>query len=149
MTDLPSTAQFSRISQGYSQNPHNTQSLRAEAYVDPAWFRLDQDEIIAKSWQWVCHVEKLRAPGSYPTIDIARHPIAVVRDRDGVLRAFYNVCKHRAHHLLTGSGETTRIMCPYHAWTYRLDGQLIRAPHTEHLDDFDVKDICLNQVQAW
>ena len=148
MTDLPSTAQFSRISQGYNRNPHNTQSLRAEAYVDPAWFRLDQDEIIAKSWQWVCHLETLRAPGAYTTVDIAGRPIAVVRDRDGVLRAFYNVCKHRAHHLLTGSGEATRIMCPYHAWTYRLDGQLVRAPHTEHLDDFDVKDICLSQVQV-
>ena len=82
------------------------------------------------------------------TIDIAGRPIAVVRDRDGVLRAFYNVCKHRAHHLLSGDGKTSRIMCPYHAWTYRLDGQLVRAPHTETLEDFDVNTICLDQVQV-
>ncbi len=59
---------------------------------------------------------------------------------EGVLRAFYNVCKHRAHKLLTGEGNTTRIMCPYHAWTYKLDGQLAGAPHTEHLVEFDPKE---------
>ena len=92
-------------------------------------------------------MEKTREPGSYITAQIAGHPIAVVRDKDGVLRAFYNVCKHRAHELLSGEGKTTRIMCPYHAWVYKLDGQLTRAPHTENLQDFDTNDICLDQVQ--
>ena len=77
--------------------------------------------------------------GRYVTVDVAGHPVAVVRDRDGVLRAFYNVCKHRAHHLLSGEGNTTRIMCPYHAWVYKLDGQLVRAPETEHLENFDTQ----------
>ncbi|MEM9011075.1 MAG: ring-hydroxylating oxygenase subunit alpha [Pseudomonadota bacterium] len=148
MTELPSKEQFDDISQGYSDNPHNTLSLRAEAYVEPAWFRVDRDEIIAKTWQWVCHGEKVRAPGSYVTIEIAGRPVAVVRDRDGVLRAFYNVCKHRAHHLLSGEGRTSRIMCPYHAWVYKLDGQLVRAPLTEHLEEFDPKSISLEPVQV-
>jgi choline monooxygenase len=148
MTDLPSRHQFDRIADGYDRNAVASMSLRAEAYVDPAWFTVDQRQIIARTWQWVCHVEKLRAPGSYVTLDIAGQPIAVLRDRDGVLRAFYNVCKHRAHALLSGEGQTSRIMCPYHAWVYRLDGQLVRAPHTEHLKGFDPGSICLEPVQA-
>ncbi|WP_170415398.1 aromatic ring-hydroxylating oxygenase subunit alpha [Ruegeria atlantica] len=148
MRDLPSKDQFKRISEGFSPDPFNTNSLKAEAYVDPAWNQVDLKEIIAKTWQWVCHVEKLRAPGSYVTVEIAGRSIAVVRDREGELRAFYNVCKHRAHHLLTGEGQTTRIMCPYHAWVYKLDGQLVRAPETENLSSFNTKDICLDQVQV-
>ncbi|NOD76079.1 MULTISPECIES: SRPBCC family protein [unclassified Ruegeria] len=148
MSQLPSKTQFERISDGFSTDPFNTSSLKAEAYVDPSWYQVDQNEVLAKTWQWVCHVEKLRAPGSYTTVEIAGRPIAVVRDREGTLRAFYNVCKHRAHHLLSGEGETTRIMCPYHAWVYKLDGQLVRAPETENLVNFKTSDICLDQVQV-
>lgn len=148
MTTLPSRNEFSAIKEGYSPNPSRSLSLKADAYVDPRWYKVDLDQIIAKTWQWVCHVEKVREPGSYVTVDIADRPIAVVRDKDGTLRAFYNVCKHRAHHVLSGEGRTTKMMCPYHAWTYRLDGQLARAPHTEPLEGFDVKDICLDQVKV-
>ena len=148
MTKMPTKSEFKAIGRGYHENPARSLSLRAEAYTDAKWYAADQEAIIARTWQWVCHVEKVREPGSYATIDIAGRPIAIVRDRDGALRAFYNVCKHRAHHLLSGHGQTTRIMCPYHAWVYRLDGQLIRAPHTEPLESFDTQDICLDQVQV-
>ena len=148
MNSYPPSAEFSEIQTGFDADPSKSLSLRKEAYVDPAWFRVDQQEVIAKSWQWVCHIEKLRDAGSYVTVDIAGNPIAIVRDRDGILRAFYNVCKHRAHQLLSGEGQTTRIMCPYHAWVYGLDGQLVRAPHTETLVDFNVQDVCLDDVQV-
>jgi len=141
-------AQFEAVRCGYDPDPSRSLSLRAEAYVAPDWYAADQSAILARSWQWVCHVEKLRDPGAFVTIDIAGQPIAVVRDRAGVLRAFYNVCKHRAHMLLSGEGQTTRILCPYHAWVYGLDGRLVRAPHTETLIDFDARDICLDQVQV-
>jgi len=136
------------IAFGYDRDPSRSSSLQAAAYVEPGWYRSDLNTIIARSWQWVCHVEKTREPGSYVTVEIAGHPIAVVRAKDGVLRAFYNVCKHRAHELLSGEGSTTRIMCPYHAWVYRLDGQLARAPHTESLRDFNTADICLDEVRV-
>lgn len=136
------------IRAGYHPDPSRSLSLRKEAYVSPEWYEADRATILARSWQWVCHVEKLRAPGSYITIEVAGHPIAIVRDKSGDLRAFYNVCKHRAHALLSGEGNTSRIMCPYHAWVYRLDGQLVRAPHTENLPDFQPGDICLDQVQV-
>ena len=140
--------EYHRLARGYDENPRKSLSLNAENYTDPRWHKLDQNAIISRSWQWVCHVEKLRDPGSYLTTVIAEQPIALVRDRDGQLRGFYNVCKHRAHELLSGEGLATRIMCPYHAWTYRLDGQLARAPHTEHLDDFNIDDICLDQLKV-
>lgn len=148
MTELPSKKDFETIGAGYSPDSGNSMSLRAEAYTKPEWYKADLEAILAKTWQWVCHVEKLREPGSYVTVDIAGRPIAITRDRDGVLRAFYNVCKHRAHELLKGEGTTTRIMCPYHAWVYKLDGQMVRAPETEHLENFQTSDICLDQVQV-
>jgi len=139
---------ISDIRAGYDADPSKSLSLNARAYTDTAFFAADTNAILTRSWQWVCHVEKLRDPGSYLATQIAGQPIAIVRDKTGELRAFYNVCKHRAHELLSGSGTTTRIMCPYHAWVYRLDGSLARAPHTENLDSFNTDEICLDQVQV-
>ncbi len=145
---LPSELQFEEIGSGYSPDPQSSFSLRSEAYTDPAWFAVDQEEIIRKSWQWVCHAEKVRRPGTYTTTQVGGHPVAIVRDEQGVLRAFYNVCKHRAHPVLEGEGAVTRIVCPYHAWRYRLDGQLAGAPHTAELKDFRPGDIRLSRVQV-
>lgn len=148
MPTLPSPVEFREIHKGYHENPSRSLSLAADAYTDDPWFTVDQLQIIGKTWQWVCHIEKVREPGSYVCADIAGQPVVVVRDREGVLRAFYNVCKHRAHHLLEGSGNTARITCPYHAWTYKLDGELLRAPHTENLVDFRTDEICLDPIQV-
>ena len=136
------------ISRGYDPSPARSLSLRAEAYTQLQWYDADLKAILAKTWQWVCHVEKLREPGSYVAVQVAGQPVAIVRDGGGTLRAFYNVCKHRAHELLSGEGQVKRIMCPYHAWAYKLDGQLIRAPHTETLENFDLSSVCLDQVQV-
>ncbi len=148
MGEYPTKQQFAAIKSGYHSDPSQSLSLRADAYTDSQWYQVDLQEIISKTWQWVCHAEKLREPGSFMTIEIAGKPIVVVRDREGTLRAFYNVCKHRAHKLLTGEGKAARIMCPYHAWTYKLDGQLAGAPHTQHLQNFDPKAIWLEPVQV-
>ncbi|MEO0486373.1 MAG: ring-hydroxylating oxygenase subunit alpha [Pseudomonadota bacterium] len=148
MTQYPDQRAFDAIKSGFHPDPSRALSLRKEAYVGADWFQVDRADVLAKSWQWVCHVEKLRQPGAYVATQIAGQPIAVVRDKEGVLRAFYNVCKHRAHELLSGEGRKMRIMCPYHAWVYKLDGQLVRAPETEHLEDFEPGDICLDAVQV-
>ena len=128
MTVQMTSQEIASIRRGFDANPARSLPLRAEAYTDPKWYAYEQSAIFAKHWIWVCHAEKVRAPGAYTTTMIAGRPIAIVRDREGDLRAFYNVCKHRAHELLQGDGETTRIMCPYHAWVYDLTGQLRRAP---------------------
>lgn len=148
MIQMPSNQQLAAIRKGYHPDASRSLSLRAEAYTTQMWHEMDLKHILSRTWQWVCHVEKVRASGSFVTADIAGKPIAVVRDSDGHLRAFYNVCKHRAHELLSGEGRINKIMCPYHAWTYRLDGGLVRAPHTENLKEFAIKDICLDQVQV-
>jgi choline monooxygenase len=80
-------------------------------------------------------------------MNIESQPIVAIRNRDGELRAYYNVCKHRGHELLSGEGQTKRITCPYHAWTYDLDGALVTAPRSEHLENFAQQEICLDQVQ--
>lgn len=136
------------ISAGYGPDPGQSFSLRADAYTEPMWADADVRAIFARTWQWVCHVEELREPGSYVSTTIADMPIAVVRDKSGGLRAFYNVCKHRAHELLSGSGTTRSIVCPYHAWVYGLDGQLKGARRTEGMETFDKSGICLDQVQV-
>ena len=148
MTAMPTQSEFEAIRAGFDTDPSRSHSLRAQAYTDQRWYEIDRGAVIARSWQWVCHVEKLRAPGAYVTAEIAGQPIVIVRDGEGALRAFYNVCKHRAHELLSGEGSTKRIMCPYHAWVYKLDGQLVRAPHTENLHGFDPRTICLDQVRV-
>src|SRR5215472_16766837 len=145
---MPSKVQFGEIRSGYDPDPSRSLSLRAEAYTDPAWFAVDQQEILKKSWQWVCHAEKVRAPGTYTTTQLAGIPSAIIRDEQGVLRAFYNVCKHRAHPVLVGEGSVHRIVCPYHAWRYRLDGQLAGAPHTTDLKDFSTSEIHLSEVNV-
>jgi choline monooxygenase len=141
-----------RVAGGWHVDPARSASLHADAYVRPEWFVADQEEIVRRSWQWICHGEKLRAPGSYVTETIGDMPIVIVRDGDaggpGELRAFYNVCKHRAHELLAGEGTTRNIVCPYHAWSYDLGGQLRSARHTTHLVDFETDSICLDQVQV-
>lgn len=134
------------ISHGWNPDPGASMSLHADAYTKQQWFDADRDKIIARSWQWLCHQEKLRDPGSYVTDDIAGMPIVAVRDASGELHAFYNVCKHRAHHLLEGTGTTNNIVCPYHAWSYDLSGQLVAARHTKNLVDFNTNDVCLDQV---
>ena len=146
MTD-PATNPVADIAHGWDPDPSRSLSLHADAYTRDAWFDADQRQIISRSWQWLCHIEKLREPGSYVADDIAGVPIVAVRGKDGELRAFYNVCKHRAHHLLEGEGTVANLVCPYHAWSYDLTGSLRSARHTNNLEDFSVDDICLDQVK--
>ncbi|MEW2399259.1 ring-hydroxylating oxygenase subunit alpha [Streptomyces sp. NPDC046862] len=134
------------IESGFHDDPARSMSLRAEAYTDAKWHEADLRGIFARTWQWICHAEKLTTPGCYVSASVAGMPIAIVRDRAGSLRAFYNVCKHRAHELLSGSGTTRNIVCPYHAWSYGLDGRLKAARRADAMPTFDKSEICLDQV---
>ena len=82
------------------------------------------------------------------TTTVAGLPVLVVRDGEGGLRAFYNVCKHRAHEIVAGEGSARSLRCPYHGWTYDLDGSLVAARHSKNLVDFDPSGICLDAVQT-
>ena len=143
-----SMSELDRICSGYDLNPARSFSLNADAYTDPRWYDIDCTSIVRRSWQWVCHSEKLRESGSYVTASIDSQPVLIVRNKESELRAFYNVCKHRAMQLCEGEGKSNKIMCPYHAWVYDLGGQLVNAPESENMEDFSTRDICLDKVQV-
>ena len=109
-------------------------ALPARLYRDPAVAELELERIFERTWQFAAHVSSLPDPGSYITASAGRQPVLVLRDQDGVLRAFRNVCRHRGSRLLAGSGECGKaIRCRYHGWTYRLDGELIGVPEARSI----------------
>ena len=113
-------------------------SLPGWIYRDADFLRAETQQIFAPSWQVVCHLNDIPKAGDYHTLNFMGEPIVAVRGRDGVVRAFFNVCRHRAAKLLDeGAGHCPgRIVCPYHAWTYDLDGSLAAVPHRKEFVDF-------------
>ena len=104
-------------------------TLPAEWYTDPAIFHAEQQQILAKTWIYACHVDEVSEPGQVHSVDAGDgFPVIVSRDGDGELHAFFNVCRHRGHLLVSESGPRSSIQCPYHAWTYGLDGCLRGVP---------------------
>ena len=136
------------VAAGFDPDPSRSMSLRSQAYLEQKWLDAELTGVFARTWQWICHAGLLSAPGGYVTATLAGMPVAVVRGREGELRAFYNVCQHRAHELLSGAGTTRNIVCPYHAWTYDLTGALKAARRADRMETFEKSDICLQRVQV-
>ena len=132
----------------FDESPNRSYSLPARAYIQPGYLSVEQHEIFYKSWQYICHIEQLLNPGDYVAFKIQDRPIIALRDRDGELRAFYNVCRHRGHELLSGEGNVKTIVCPYHAWCYDLKGGLFSARYAESIENFDYEDFSLMPVQV-
>ena len=127
------------------QRPDMT--LTQPFYTCPSVFERDLERIISKQWLFVDHVSALPTAGCFITYEIAGESILVVRGRDGEVRAFFNVCRHRGSRICSeASGKLNALVCPYHAWTYDLDGRLKRARHMP--DDFDPVAYGLHQCQA-
>ncbi len=104
-------------------------SLDARFYTDPSIFTMECNGLLARTWQFGCHSSDITTPGSYRCFDIAgERSLFAIRDRDNQIRVFYNVCQHRAHQLVSGSGRVPSIVCPYHAWSYHLDGHFAFRP---------------------
>ena len=115
-------------------------------YLDADRFERERDAIFARSWLYACHVSELEEPGDFVTHDVAGESLVTLRDADGEIRTFFNVCMHRGHQLLEGRGTRRQIVCPYHSWSYHLDGSLRKAPHADGRDGFDPSEICLTSV---
>jgi len=123
-------------------------TLPGKFYFDPHIYTLEQERVFYRSWQYACHSTTVEKPGSYFVRDIGDQSVIVIRDRSGELRAFHNVCQHRAHRLLEGSGRVgSSIVCPYHTWTYSLSGELLLARHSDDVIDFDKDEVCLAGVR--
>ena len=107
-------------------------------YRDSRILELESRTVFSRSWQAIGRSDQLAAPGQYITSELAGEPILVVRGTDGVLRGFYNVCRHHAAAVMTRhEGTAQQLRCPYHGWTYNLEGALILAPELGGIGDFD------------
>ena len=114
-------------------------SLPAWIYRDPEFFELEKDLIFRSSWQLVCHLNDVPRCGDYYSLEFLGESIIVVRGEDGEVRSFHNACRHRAARLLDGSHGHCgrRITCPYHAWSYGLDGRLLGLPQRDAFKSLD------------
>jgi choline monooxygenase len=107
-------------------------------YTDPRVLELERRAVFGGSWQAVGRLDQVREPGHYLTADVGGEPVVVVRGRDGVLRGFFNVCRHHAAAVCTEpQGSAPSLRCPYHGWTYSLEGELRGTPDFDGVQAFD------------
>ena len=122
-------------------------TLAQQYFVSPEVFAEEQDRIFSKQWVLVGHQSQLAEAGDYFVAEVASESLIVVRDKRGEIRGFYNVCRHRGTRLKEDAcGHASTIQCPYHAWTYALDGRLLGAPHMDDVPGFDKADYPLHRV---
>lgn len=120
-------------------------SLQQPFYIDPDFYKVDLDLIWYRDWLFVGHDCEVAKPGSFFTVQVGDYPVVIVRGRDGQLRAFHNSCRHRGSRVCTtDKGTSARLVCPYHQWTYDLDGSLVFA--RQMADTFDKADFSLKPV---
>ena len=132
-----------------NSSPQASYTLPSRFYTDPAVYDLERKRIFFNSWQFVAPQCYFAREGDYYTVQICDQNLFVIRGGDGKLRAFHNVCRHRAHELLpSGHGNVgNTIVCPYHAWTYTREGMLRGAPHAHVRPGFNRDDHGLSQVR--
>jgi phenylpropionate dioxygenase-like ring-hydroxylating dioxygenase large terminal subunit len=126
-------------------------TLPPALYTSEEVLDFERDAIYAKEWLCVGRAERIPEAGDWFTVNIAREPIIVVRDKEGAIRAMSAVCQHRAMQVCEGQGNTTTFKCPYHHWIYGLDGRLLGAPAMERTENFEKADWGLPQmrVELW
>src|SRR6266576_2917980 len=141
---------FDKATQAYQQGQR---TLPGRYYTSLEIYAEEQERIFTARWICVGRAAEIPAAGDYVLRTIAGESVIVVRGRDGALRAFYNVCRHRGTRLCeeTHGRFSETIQCPYHAWTYALDGRLIGAPSSGDIEGFSKADYPLNRVavEAW
>src|SRR4029077_6258858 len=123
-------------------------TLPSRFYIDPAILEIEKEQIFRRTWQLVGTLSQpcgemngahrtIADPETFFTAEVAGEPIVIVRDKESMLRAFSNVCRHRAGPIAQGSGCKNVLRCGYHCWTYTLDGRLIGTPDVEGVEFFD------------
>lgn len=134
---------------GFSDDPRLSETLPASIYTSQNVFDFEMEKIFAKTWQFVGHKSDVAEPGDFVTKDIGRDSVLVVRGRNGELRAFHNVCRHRAHRLVSEKRGSLKavVTCPYHSWAYGLDGALRPSSVKSGVHGFDPSKIGLVPVR--
>jgi choline monooxygenase len=113
-------------------------TIPASWYIDPRIAELERQTVFSRSWQFMGRIDQVEKPGQFITATVAGEPLVAVRGNDGVLRAFYNVCRHHAAAVVTQPcGQASLLHCPYHGWNYGLDGSLKGMPEFEGVENFD------------
>jgi len=128
-----------------------TRALPPAAYTSEEVLDLEKEHIFRKEWLCIGREEQVAKPGDYLARDLVGEPVVVVRDAKGELHAFSNVCRHRYMQLVEGQGSTDKFVCPYHGWTYQLDGALAGAPHMNESRIFERRNCHLPEfrVETW
>jgi choline monooxygenase len=126
-------------------------TLPSRYYTDPRFLEEEKAKIFSRTWQLAGRAEQVGEPGQYFTVTVGEEPIVVARGMDERLRAFSNVCRHRAGPVASGSGQRKSFRCGYHGWTYALDGRLVNTPEFEGVENFSREANCLPQfrVETW
>jgi Rieske 2Fe-2S family protein len=138
-------AQTEMLAELKSRRPGHT--LPRKFYTDPSFFQLDLEAIFYREWLFAGHDCELPAPGAFFTLQVGEYPIVVVRSDDGAIRAFHNTCRHRGSRICAAAkGSVVKLVCPYHNWTYELDGRLRYA--RDMGADFDAKAHGLKPVHC-
>ncbi|MDX1401012.1 MAG: aromatic ring-hydroxylating dioxygenase subunit alpha, partial [Kiloniellales bacterium] len=123
-------------------------AMPAAFYTSKAFHRVECDHIFRKEWICLGHIGEIPNRGDYYTAELVGEPLLILKDDDGTARVFSNVCRHRGHPLADGKGTRRRFVCPYHAWSYGLDGTLKSAPYMEQCEGFDKKAIRLPEFRS-
>lgn len=132
----------------FCSDPAQSYTLPSRFYLDSDIHKLENKSIFQCNWWYAGHASQLPKSGDYLTTTINEQSVFVVRDRSGELRGFYNVCQHRGHELVSGAGHSNVIVCPYHAWSYDLDGSLIGARNSAKMAGFAKCDFALKPVNV-
>lgn len=149
LDEVTTMAELPAMDQPITDEPMTSFTLSSEYYTNPAVYEREKEAIFYRTWQYVAHRSAFREAGDYVTLRICDQNIFVMRGGDGVLRAFYNVCRHRAHELLSEPQGNVKsaIVCPYHAWTFEREGGLRRARFSEERPGFDKASYALRPIR--
>jgi phenylpropionate dioxygenase-like ring-hydroxylating dioxygenase large terminal subunit len=129
-----------------TENP--VMGLEAKYFTDRELFERIVAQVFYKNWILACHSSQVGKPGDYRTLSIHNQDVLITRGEDHELKAFYNVCQHRGHKLADGSGNKKLLVCPYHRWSYDLEGKLKAAPNSNKVPGFDASNICLTPISV-
>jgi choline monooxygenase len=132
----------------YEPNLARAATLPARWYIASEFLPLEKDKIFARTWQAVGRTDEVARIGDFFTCEVLGEPLVVTRGTDGALRAFHNVCRHRAGNVAAGKGNRKSLQCRYHGWTYALDGRLMTTPEFEGVEDFDKSCYSLHSVRV-
>lgn len=124
--------------------------LPVDAYTSQNWFNREMETIFSRTWQFAGFVGDLTDPGDYITVQAGLNNILVLLDENRQMRAFHNLCRHRGTQLLRASGKRKKLLtCPYHDWTYNLEGELMAVPERKtQFPDLDLKTLCLHKASV-